>query len=66
MKHRRYLKGLEEVKNKEKEEREVEMMTNEERKKAFKENAAKQRLKIKEMKRDEMMKGDESMDYVDV
>lgn len=40
-KHRRFLKGLEEVKNKEREEKEMEHATNEEKKKAFKENAAK-------------------------
>jgi hypothetical protein len=63
VKHRKYLKNLEENKNKEKEDRDYENLNNEEKKKAFKENAAKQRIKIKEMKRDELMKQNESIQY---
>ncbi len=45
---------------KEKEEREQADMLKEEKAKAFKENAAKQRMKIKDLKRDELLKLNES------
>ena len=56
MKHRRFLRGLEEAKTKEKEERDMEEENQQERVKTFKENAANQRKKIKELKREELLK----------
>ena len=53
VKHRRFLKTLEDQKVREKEENEKNQQEREEKKKKFIETAANQRKKIKEMKRDE-------------
>ena len=54
MKHRRYLKGLELTKNAQAEDRMMVMAEKENKTKVFKENAAKQRGKIRTLKDVEM------------
>lgn len=53
IKHRRFLRSLEENKTKDKEERDLEQKERDERKKKFAEAAAQQRKKVKELKKDD-------------
>ena len=55
IKHKRFLKTLEGAKTKDREEQERIQQEREEKKLLFKENAANQRQKIKDMKRDELL-----------